>query len=181
MFHGSGLDEQHIAARLRHRQAGRHARDARALRGLEEEFGPAEVGYKVDRAYADRRSYLARSDLGRYLPEDLADFAFQVATPRLARVIGHDLPEGFIGEDHFLTPQAVALELAGHQVISRNGHLLVVSVPVNPDHFHAVEQWSRHSFGHVSGGDEKHFREVQVHSQVVVTECVVLSRIQYLE
>ncbi len=89
--------------------------------------------------------------------------------------------DGVVGQVDLVGVQAVALELAGHQVVPCDVHLLGLGVAVQRHDLHAVEQGPRDGVGDVGGGDEQHVGEVQVHLQVVVPERVVLGRVQHLE
>ena len=75
-----------------------------------EQLARARLG---DRHLARR---LALGDLAGDLAADRADLALQLADAGLARVVGDDRPQGRIGERDPRRRQAVALDLARHQV-----------------------------------------------------------------
>ena len=95
--HRGRLDEEHVAAGARHRQAGRHARDRRALdRLLEEALAPERLahGLDVDR---HRRLHFAAGEARGRLSQQLAELALEVADARLARVLGDDRAHDVVG------------------------------------------------------------------------------------
>jgi len=101
-WHRGGLDEQHVAARARHRQAGGHAGDRRALgRLLEEALPPEGVAQLVD-ADLDRGGCLAGRDLRGGLPQQRAELALEVPDARLAGVLGHDSAQHVVANRHLV-------------------------------------------------------------------------------
>ena len=175
------LHEQHIATGSSNGQAGGHSGNARPLGGLEVELRPAEVCQEGVRVHRDWGRGFACRDPGGNFPEDLSDLTLQVPDSGLARVVGHDLPDGLVREGHLLGPQAVSFELTRSQVIPSDIHLFIFGVSVDPDDLHAVKQGFRDGLDHVSGGDEQDFRKVQINPQVVVAKGVVLCGIKHLQ
>ena len=88
--HRGGLDEEDVAARAGHGQAGRHPGDRGPLGRLLEELLPAERvadDVQVDR---HRRLDLPGGDPRRGLAQHLAELALELADAGLARVLAHD-------------------------------------------------------------------------------------------
>ena len=77
--------------------------------------------------------------------------------------------------------QAVAVALARPQVALGDGELLLGGVAVEADHLHAVKQRPGDRVGDVGGGQEHDLAEVQLDVEVVVSEGVVLGRVEHLE
>ena len=62
-----------------------------------------------------------------------------------------------------------------------DGELLLLGVAVEADDLEAVEQRAGDGLGHVGGNDEQHLGQVELDLEVVVTEGVVLGRVEHLE
>ncbi len=77
--------------------------------------------------------------------------------------------------------EAGAFQLPVEQVTPRDRDLLFLGVAVETDHFHPVEQRSGDRLGHVRGREEQHLGQVEIDVQVVVSEGVVLRRVEDLE
>ena len=110
-----------------------------------------------------------------------ADFAFEVADARFARVAADDGAQAGIGEGDLLAGQPVVLDLLGDEVIARDGELLLLGVAGQFEHFHAVAQRPGNRVEHVGRGDEQHLGQIERHVEVVIAERVVLFRIEHLE
>ena len=72
-------------------------------------------------------------------------------------------------------------ELARHEVLPGDMHLLVLGVAAERDHLHAIEQRRVDRAELVRGGDEQHAREVERDLEVVIAEGVVLRGVEHLE
>src|SRR4051794_5446065 len=59
--------------------------------------------------------------------------------------------------------------------------LLVLGVAVQPDDLHTVQKRVRNRLGDVGRREKQHVRQVELELQVVVTEGVVLRRVEHLE
>ena len=99
----------------------------------------------------------------------------------LAGVVGDDPANARLGHGHLVVAQAVAADLAGHEVIAGDGDLLVLGVAVEAHDLHAVEQRTGDGLDHVGRRDEQHVGQVEVDFEVVVAEGVVLRGVEHLE
>ena len=124
---------------------------------------------------------LVGGDLRRRLPQHGAELALELADAGLARVLGDDELDALVRDRDLVLAEAVALDLARPQVALRDRDLLVGRIPVETDHFHAVEERAGNRLGHVPGRDEEHLREVELDVEVVIAERVVLRRVEHLE
>ncbi len=177
-----GLDEQDVPTRAGHGEARRDARDRGPFGHLfEGEALAAQIAPHVVAVDDDRSHRVARGELRRDLAEGLAQLSLQVANARFPRVRRHDLAEGIVRDTHFVLSEPVALDLPRHQVMPSDRDLLVLRVPVEPEHLHPVEQRSRDRLGDVARRDEQHLRQVEIDVEVVVAEGVVLRRVEHLE
>ena len=125
--HRRRLDEEHLAAHRRPRQAGGDPRDLRAPALLGEyppraQMLPRPLGRNGDLALG-----LALGDLACDLAADRADLALEVADAGLARVLVDDRPQRGVGECDLPALQAVGLDLAGDEVALGDVKLLVLS------------------------------------------------------
>ncbi len=59
--------------------------------------------------------------------------------------------------------------------------LLFLAVPRKPQHFHAIQKRGRDDVERIGGGDEKHFRQIERHVEIVVAKGRILSRIEDLQ
>ena len=59
--------------------------------------------------------------------------------------------------------------------------LLIDGVPGQLNRFHAVTKRTGNRVEHVGGSDEHHIREVERDVKVMVTESVILSRVEHFE
>ena len=75
----------------------------------------------------------------------------------------------------------MGLLLLGQQVTLRDMYLLLVGIAGQLDDLHAVEQRTRDGIGRIGGHDEQHTAQVDRDFQIVVTECMVLLRIEHFE
>src|SRR4051794_12390562 len=180
----AGLDEQHVAADGRPRQAGGHARrrgapaclvvEARAAQQLAHALGRDR---RLGRLGAVRR-------LG-HLPGDLAaqraDLALELAHSGLARVVGDDAAQRLVADGDPRLLQAVALDLARDEVALGDLQLLVLGVASELDELHAVAQRAGHAVQVVGRADEHDLAQVERHVEVVVAEARVLLGIEHLE
>jgi hypothetical protein len=115
------------------------------------------------------------------LAQERPELALERPHAGLAGVLGHDGPQQVVGGRDLLLQQAVALALAGEQVVPRDRDLLLDGVAVEADDLHAVQQRAGNGLGLVGGGDEHDLREVELHVEVVVAERRVLRRVEHLE
>ena len=179
--HHRRLHVEDVPAGAGHGQAGGNPGNGRAVGGLEEEARPAEPVADVRSVDAERQGGVASGDARRHLAQEPAELPLERAHPCLAGVVGHDGPQGVVGDDHLVLGQGGALELAPDQVVAGDGDLLVLGVPVEPDDLHPVEQGPGDGVDHVGSGQEQHLGEVELDLEVVVAEGVVLRRIEDLQ
>ena len=123
----------------------------------------------------------ASGDVQRGAPQQRPDAPLQPAHPGLARVLGDDHLERWVGDVHVARRHARGLQLAGDQVLPRDVDLVIVGVARQRDDLHAVQQRPRDGVEHVGGADEQHLRQVEREVEVVVAERAVLRRVQHLE
>src|SRR6185312_9318745 len=175
------LDGQQLAADLCPGET-RHLTHAIHVLGLAVAEAP-HAEELVEIARRDRHGslvLLVHQHLLHGLAADLGDLALQIAHARLARVVAHDVEERRVRELQLVFLQAVALHLLRHEVAPADVHLLVLGVPGEADHLHAVEERSGNVHA-VGGADEHDLGEVEVDLEVVVVEGRVLLRIEDLE
>ncbi len=111
--HRGGLDEQDVAAHAGDGQAGRHARDRRALGRLEEELRPAQPApHALGVVDHDGRRALAARDRRGDLAQQLAQLPLEVPDPGLTGVVGDDDLQRVLGDGDLGGVQPVALQLA---------------------------------------------------------------------
>src|SRR5438034_8223795 len=73
------------------------------------------------------------------------------------------------------------VELTRDEIPARDVQLLLFAVACERDDFHPVEQCGMDRSKLVRGGDEEHFRQVDVDLEVVISERVVLRRVENLQ
>ena len=178
--HRSRLDEQDVAAHPGDRQAGGHAGHDRPVGRLVEEPTPAQVVRQVVDVDHDGR-LAALGDLGGRLAQHLAELTLGFLDPGLAGVAVNDLAEGGVGDVDLVVAEPVAAQLAPEQVVTGDDDLLGLGVAVETDDLQPVQERPGDLLEHVGRGDEQHVRQVEVDLQVVVTEGVVLRRVEDLE
>src|ERR1039458_5637050 len=101
-----------------------------------------------------------------------------LAHPGLPRVVAHDVEHRILGKLDLLWGNAVLLDLAGNQVAEGDVLLLVFAVALQKDQLHAVQQRRRNRVQLVGSADEQGLRQVERHVKIVVSEGVVLLRVQ---
>ena len=106
--------------------------------------------------------------------------ALELAHAGLARVAAHDRRQHPASEPDVAPAEAAVARHPGQQVPARDGELLRQGVAAEVDHLQAVVQGRRHRVHVVGGGDEEHAAEVVLGLEVVVTEGVVVGRVQHL-
>src|SRR4051794_24769481 len=183
----AGLDEQHVAADRRPRQARRHAGrggppaclgvHARAAEQLAHHVGRHRRLGRLERAVGRLRL----GDLAGDLAADRPDLALQRAHARLARVVGDDAAQRLVADRDPRLLEAVALDLARHEVALGDLQLLVLGVAGELDDLHAVAQRPGHPVEVVGRADEHDLAQVERHVEVVVAEARVLLGIEHLE
>ena len=89
--------------------------------------------------------------------------------------------QAVVGEADLRVGEAVLLDLLRDQVAPRDLDLLLLGVPGQLDHLHAVAQRRRNRIEQVGGGDEHDLRQVEGHVEVMVDEAVVLLGVEHLE
>ena len=182
-FGHAGLDEEDVTPGAGHGEAGRHAGHAGAVGRLEEEVRPSEpLSHIADRRRRSGAVALTGGELGRRLAQQSPDLALEVPHAGFPGVVGHDGSQRLVDDLDLVVTQRRPRELAirpGGGLRDRD--LLVLGVAVEPDDLHAVEQRTGDRVEHVGGRDEHHPRQVEVNLEVVVTERVVLRRVEHLE
>ena len=124
---------------------------------------------------------LAGGQLPRHFAGDGADLPLELAYSALARVFRHDGHHRVVGEGDVLLREPGLLELARDQVLLGDLRLLALRVAGEVDDFHPVEQWGRNILDEVRGRDEEHLAQIERHAKVMVSEGVVLRRVEHLE
>src|SRR4029077_10591600 len=132
------LDEEHVAARAGHGQAGRDAGHGRTFGRLLPEALPAEGVAQLREVDRNRRLRVAGSDPSGRLAEELAEFALELPDSRLAGLLGDDRLDDVVGDLDLVLAEAVALALPRPEVALGDRDLLVDRVAVEADHLHAV-------------------------------------------
>ena len=71
-------------------------------------------------------------------------------------------------------------ELFGQQIVVRNSDFFVLGITWQTNNFHAIKQrrWDIHA---VSRSDKHDIRQIEIHFQVMISERVVLFRIEHFE
>ena len=69
----------------------------------------------------------------------------------------------------------------GNQVAAHDFLFLFGEIPVDMNHFHAVEQRTGHGIQRIGRGNEKDLAQIVIEVEVIVVERVVLFRIEELE
>ena len=121
------------------------------------------------------------SDAGGDFAAHLADLAFQVADPGLARVALNDFVQGIVGKTHFGRAQPVLFDLSGHQIALGDVDFFVFGVAAQLDDLHAVAQGWWDCVQHVGGGDKEHLAQIEGNIQVVVAKFSILFGVEHFE
>src|SRR5262249_4164398 len=72
----------------------------------------------------------------------------------------------------------VFVGLARNKIVLCDAELLLLSVAVQLNHFHAIQQGWRNCIEDVSRGDKQDSREIKRHIEVVISEGMVRFRVQ---
>ena len=96
-------------------------------------------------------------------------------------VLADQHPERCRREFEVLLGQAVLAQLARHQKLLGDVHLLVFGVSGKPDDLHAVAQRRDDGVDHVRCRNKQHLRQVVGHFQVVIREVAILLGVEDLE
>ena len=102
--HGTGLDEQHVAAGPGDGQPGGHPGDGGPVGRLEEEPGPAQPGPYVGASDHDGGRGFTGGEPGGHLAQQPTDLAFEAAHSCLPGVVGGDGPQRFVGHLQLVRP-----------------------------------------------------------------------------
>src|SRR5439155_374952 len=107
----------------------------------------------------------------RVFARNRRDLALQVAHARFSGEAVDNLLQALVRELDLLADfQAMFLGLLGDQVLVRDVQLLFACVSRQFDDLHAVPQRLRDGIHPVRRGDEQHFREIERHIQIVISE-----------
>ena len=145
------------------------------------ELRAPQVGLDVFAGDVHRSYHLAGFDLGCDFAQQAAELSLEVAHAGFARVVRDDPAQGLVIDGHLIGTETVALELAAQQVVAGDRELLFLGVAVQPDDLHPVEQRHRDGVRHVRRRDKQDFGQIQVDLEVVITERMVLRRVEHLE
>src|SRR5262249_41631877 len=155
------LDEQDVAADRRPRQPGRDAGLRRAPPRLGEDALLAEQLAHVVLADRDLAVAPVLGDAARDLAADRADLALEARHAGLPRVLLDDPPQRLVADRDPRLAQAVALDLAWHQVALGDLELFLLGVARDLNDLHAVAQRTRNRVERVRGRDEHHIAQVE--------------------
>ena len=115
------------------------------------------------------------------LPKAGADLALEAADAGLARIGVDQLLQGSGVEFDLRLFQSLLSDLFRHEELPPDGQLFQMRVAGKEDDLHAILERRRDGVDHVRRGDEHDLRQVVLHVEVVIGECIVLLRIEYLE
>src|SRR5437868_1546351 len=176
-LHCGCFDEEDVATDRRPRQA-RGNTDLIALEQLFlEDFWPAEKLIEVvGMDFADL--LFANRHLLRNLAANRGDFALEVSQARFLRVEVDHGAEAFIRKLDLALLQAMLFDLLRNEMAFRDFDLLFFRVAAERDDLHAVAECRLDRVQHVRGRDEHHIREIKRHAEIVVSERMVLLRIE---
>ena len=107
--------------------------------------------------------------------------ALKVPDPGLARVVLDNPPERIFRDHELVGPQRIRFNFFWDQVFPRNVHFLVLRIPRQLEHLHAVAQRRRNGLELVRRGDEHDLREVEGYVEIVVPEILILLRIEHFK
>src|SRR6266540_7048012 len=186
-----GLDRQHVAAGLRHGDAGGRADLVLLFRQAEVEPLRSEIVVELVERDLDLLG-LVLGDGARHLAADRADLTLEVADAGLPRVATDDLAKHLVVDDQpllvgrvavlrLLLGEPVLLQLPRHEVALGDVHLLVFRVAGETDDLHAVVKRRDDRVLDVRRRDEDDLRQIVRHLDVVVGERVVLLGVKDLE
>src|SRR5438093_1974635 len=178
--HDAGFDEHDVAADGRVIHPCRHADLIRAGHPLGMHLRPPDEIGDVLRSDGHLLSRPVR-DLASDLAAELPDFALELADTRLASVAGDDLAQRAIGERQLTRAQTILSQLAGNEVPLGDLELLALGVAGEVDGLQPIEQRSGDALQEVRGRNEQDLGEVERDPQVVISERVVLRRVQHLQ
>ena len=178
--HPRSLDEDDVAS---HRRPHQPHGDSRPLDALFDFLLRAKFWHAQELANNFRRDDhflgLVFGDAPRLFARDRGDLALQVAHARFPREAVNDFPEPLVGEgDLLVDSEAVLRGLLRDQVLVGNVQLLFSRVARQFDDFHAVPQRLGDGIHPVRRGDEQDLRKIKRHIQIVITEGVVLLRVE---
>src|SRR2546423_1569672 len=178
--HPRSLDEDDVAS---HRRPHQPHGDPRPLDAFYDFLLRAKFWHAQELANNFRRNDhflgLVFGDAPRLFARDRCDLALQVAHARFPREAVNDFPEPLVGEgDLLVDSEAVLRGLLRDQVLVGNVQLLFSRVAGQFDDFHAVPQRLGDGIHPVRRGDEQDLRKIKRHIQIVITEGVVLLRVE---
>src|SRR5829696_1888983 len=179
--HRARLDEQHVAADRRPRQARGHAGLGGAPLDVGREARPAEQLAHLGAGRGHLALVGPLRDRSRDLAADRADLALESAHAGLAGVLLDDRLQAGVGERDLRALEAVALDLPRDEVALGDLELLLLRVARELDDLHAVAERARDRVQRVRRRDEHHAREVVGNVEVVVAERRVLLGVEHLE
>ena len=105
----------------------------------------------------------------------------QAAHARFARMFDDDLAKRLVSDLHLFSRKSVRLQLTLPEIAARDLQFLLFGVATEFDDFHPIPQRCRDGIEHISRADEQHFGQIEGYAQVIVTETVVLLRIEYFQ
>ena len=135
--HHAHLDEHDVAADRGVVHPGGHADLGFPGLGLGEVAGRPQVLLKVLFGDSDALFALLQDAAGG-LPEEASDLALEVADPRLAGVVGDQLPKGGVGDLDLALAEPVLLELPGQEEALGDLELFILQVGGELDELHPV-------------------------------------------
>ena len=174
------FDEENLAAHLGHRHSGGHACGQFLTRFLRKEFRAAEIvvhDFRIDRYLVG----LALRNLERDLPGDAADGSFQLANAGLTRVARGDQGDGAVADLDVFRRQPVFLNLPWRQIALGDFEFLPVAVTRQRNYVHAIPQRRRNRAELVGGRNKQDFRKIERQIEVMISEGVILFRVENLE
>src|SRR5262249_36908252 len=138
---GGRLEEEHVAADSREREARCDASLRSALAYLALETPRAEPTPHAPLVDPQRlRLRLPLGDLTRSFAQHVREAALEVADAGLARVLADDQTQRLVGDGDLVCLETVRLDLLRHEVALGDPELLVLRVAGELNHVHAVEQ-----------------------------------------
>ena len=111
----------------------------------------------------------------------LVDFLLQLTNTTFTGVVFDDVFQCRFRNLHVFLLETIVFQFLWYQVTTGNFYLFFSNVTAHFNQFHTVEQGRRDCSQVVGCGNEHYFRQVVIHIQVIVVECIVLFRIQYFQ